>query len=208
MIYLLHSTVPLGGQGRAGARHYLGSCLEDRLELRMFEHLTGKSGVKIVHAYLEAGATLILARTWPDGSRALERYLKRMGHFSDLCPICRRESGRPPLRTPGSLPMASLPLYVSHLRRRTRASGGVLQRGRPISSSGAYQAGLDLGTTTSSPAVPTAEPADRSGGTTTAATARPRRPADASAGTKQRSGSNAETSSARPRKGQADALAR
>src|SRR5690349_7745562 len=89
MIYLLHSSVSLGTTGRNAGCHYIGYCEDGRLWQRMKEHHTGRSKVSIIHAYLEAGATLYLARVWPDGGRALERHLKSRGHYRSHCPICQ-----------------------------------------------------------------------------------------------------------------------
>ena len=136
MIYLLHSNVRLGTPGRGGAQHYLGLCLDSRLEQRMVDHLRNRNSAKIVQAYLERGATLTLARTWPEGTQALERYLKRQGHISDLCPVCRLANGKGPIKTPHTSPMVSLPLYVSHLRRRTTANGGARRRGKVTANTG------------------------------------------------------------------------
>lgn len=198
MIYLLHSTVPLGGKGRASAQHYIGMCMDGTLENRLGQHLSGRSNVAIIRAFLERGATLILARTWADGGSVLERYLKKQGHFRDLCPICRQASGRPLKLTPGTLPTVSLPLYVSHLRRRPRTSGGVSSPGSPTSSTGGSRPEHVQGSFTKSLGLPdVAEPA---GGTPSPVTAPQRPPADASAGTRLRS-SSASTTRARSTQG-------
>lgn len=90
MIYLLHSTVPLHRAGTVAVQHYLGYCDDDRLDLRLAEHRSGRSKVAIVRAFNEKGADLVLVKTWPGGTQALERYLKRNGHISKHCPLCRR----------------------------------------------------------------------------------------------------------------------
>lgn len=89
MIYLLHFTVHLGGSGSSGADHYLGWCPEDGLEDRLQRHHTLTHGAAITRAVLEQGGDLVLVRTWPNGGKALERYLKNNGHLAKHCPICR-----------------------------------------------------------------------------------------------------------------------
>lgn len=191
MIYLIHSSVTIGGSGRAGARHYVGLTKEERLNTRMMEHLSGRSKVGVIKAFLENGGALTLVRTWPDGGPALEKYLKKSGHFSDLCPICRQESGKAPIRTPATLPMVSLPLLAMRSRKQRRASGGAPSRGKRIANTGQYLPGLLPEPTTSSPAVQ--EPVTASGGTPSSATARSSQPTGASAGTKQPSSSRGST---------------
>ncbi len=88
MIYLLHATVPLGGTGAWSARHYLGWCRPGGLENRLRQHRSGRSQVKIIRAFLDAGATLLLVALWPTASLGDERRLKRLGHAKRWCPLC------------------------------------------------------------------------------------------------------------------------
>lgn len=88
MIYLIHSSVVIGGAGRNAGRHYLGYCEDGFIWQRMQAHHTGRSKVSIIRAFQEAGATLYLVRVWPDGGQALERHLKNRGHYKGLCPVC------------------------------------------------------------------------------------------------------------------------
>jgi hypothetical protein len=187
MIYLLHSTVPVGGPGRSGARHYVGLAMEGCLEQRLLDHMKNRNSTGVVQAFLERGATLILVRTWPNGGHALERYIKKAGHFADLCPICRQENGLKPLGTLATQPMVSVPLYVTRLRRRTKVSGGVLLRGNRTDSSGSFQAELPLGPITSSESEALATLP--SGGTFSPAPARQKPLGDVSVGTKPPSSS-------------------
>lgn len=81
--YLLHFTTPL-----ASGRHYIGSAKRDQLTRRILDHQRG-NGARITRRAVEAGAKLILVRTWFSPDRDLERKLKRNGHARDLCGLCR-----------------------------------------------------------------------------------------------------------------------
>lgn len=89
MIYLLHSTVPLGTTGRNSAQHYLGYCEEDALLERVKAHQSGKSDAAIVRAFKEAGGLLLLGAVWPKRTRADERRMKTAGHLANHCLICQ-----------------------------------------------------------------------------------------------------------------------
>jgi hypothetical protein len=90
MLYLLHSTVPLHRGKGLEVRHYLGWAWDQsRGKRRVHEHQTGKSKVKLIRAFRQAGGTLLLVKTWPQGSHALEKYLKERGNLSRHCPLCR-----------------------------------------------------------------------------------------------------------------------
>ncbi|MCC6170046.1 MAG: endonuclease [Caldilineaceae bacterium] len=80
MLYLLHFEPPL-----RHARHYLGYTADSRRRLQ--QHLSGH-GSPLVRAALAAGCTVTLVRTWPNGTRTLERKLKNRKHGPRLCPIC------------------------------------------------------------------------------------------------------------------------
>ena len=157
MIYLIHSSVPIGGKGRASARHYLGYTADGNLEQRMAQHLSGHSKVGVIKAFLENGGKLTIAMLWPDGGPSLEKYLKKGGHFNALCPLCLQESGKPLPRTLPEFRPISLNLLATRYRRRTRVSGGARSRGSRTISTGPSQAVLHLEASTSSPGeVPTA----------------------------------------------------
>jgi predicted GIY-YIG superfamily endonuclease len=84
--YLLHFTTPL-----ASGRHYIGSAKRDQLTRRILDHQRG-NGARITRRAVEAGAKLILVRTWFSPDRELERRLKTNGHARDLCGVCRAQA--------------------------------------------------------------------------------------------------------------------
>jgi putative endonuclease len=91
-VYLLHFEKPIGNPAspHGQAQHYLGYA-GNGLHRRLAEHLSG-NGAKIVAAFLEQGIGFCLARTWPDGTRQLERKLKRCKDIPRRrCPVCRGE---------------------------------------------------------------------------------------------------------------------
>ncbi len=92
-VYLLHYTQPIGNTAnpRGTAQHYLGSTND--LERRLTQHEAGKSGAGIVRAFVAAGVTFVLARTW-EGGKQEERKLKNWHKARQLCPICRH-TGQP-----------------------------------------------------------------------------------------------------------------
>lgn len=94
MIYLLHSTVPLGTSGSNSASHYLGHCEEDALMKRVRQHQSGNGGAKITEAFVRAGGRLLLAWVLPGGTRDDERKLKTAGHFASKCTICQGSEPR------------------------------------------------------------------------------------------------------------------
>lgn len=82
-LYLLHFDPPY-----QHARHYLGYA--DNVERRVVEHLSSSSkSSPLVRAALANGSTVELVRTWPGGTRTLERRLKRRHNHGPLCPTCR-----------------------------------------------------------------------------------------------------------------------
>lgn len=70
----------------AHARHYLGYA--ENLSGRMKCHRSG-NGARLVAAVMRAGIGWRLVRVWPEGSRQLERKLKRQHKSRCLCPVCR-----------------------------------------------------------------------------------------------------------------------
>lgn len=88
-VYLIHFD-----PSYAHATHYLGWAAD--VAPRLNAHLHGK-GAKLTRVAVEAGCTLILARVWEDGTRQLERKLKRWHGSTRLCPICRGEPVQMPL---------------------------------------------------------------------------------------------------------------
>lgn len=82
-VYLLHIA-----PAYKHARHYLGYA--DDIERRIAEHRAGQ-GARLCEVVVEAGCTLVLARTWPDQDRTFERGLKNNHNAPRYCPICRAE---------------------------------------------------------------------------------------------------------------------
>lgn len=111
MIYLLHSTVPVGGTGTHSARHYMGYTPDTGWRKRLDSHRAGKSHVKIIDAFLAVKGTLLLVAVLPGGTRTDERHLKAMGHMARLCPLCQ---GKQRIGWPGGL--------VSIIPRRTAST--------------------------------------------------------------------------------------
>lgn len=83
MVYLIHFDRPYHH-----CRHYIGYCDDGHLEARLARHKSG-DGAKLLRVVTQAGIDIEVARTWPDGDRALERRLKNQKKASRLCPICR-----------------------------------------------------------------------------------------------------------------------
>jgi hypothetical protein len=111
MIYLLHSTVPLGGTGTHSARHYMGYTPDAGWRKRIDAHRAGTSHVKIIEAFLAVKGQLLLVAVLPGGTRTDERHLKAMGHMARLCPLCQ---GKQRIGWPGGL--------VSIIPRRTAST--------------------------------------------------------------------------------------
>jgi len=88
MLYLLHSTVRLGSTGRNSAIHYVGYCEPENLQERLHQHRIGHSGVKIISAYLRAGASLLHSGLWMEGKKEDERRVKQHGHLEERCAVC------------------------------------------------------------------------------------------------------------------------
>lgn len=80
--YLLHFEPRLKHAG-----HYLGVTDRD-VAGRVAYHLAGR-GSPLVRAVVASGASVTIARTFPDMTRTEERRLKRQGGLSRHCPTCR-----------------------------------------------------------------------------------------------------------------------
>ena len=78
-VYLLHFD-----RLYAHARHYTGWTSD--LTARLADHAAGR-GARLLAVITAQGIGWRLARTW-DGTRHLERALKRQGGASRRCPIC------------------------------------------------------------------------------------------------------------------------
>jgi len=111
VVYLIHFGRKLGNQDnpRGMAGHYIGSACD--LAARLERHRAG-NGSRLMHAVAQAGIPWVLARTWEEGSRELERKLKSRKQASAFCPICRGEVQLPGGRVIGRrVPMTQRPIF-------------------------------------------------------------------------------------------------
>jgi predicted GIY-YIG superfamily endonuclease len=79
VVYLLHFDRPY-----RHARHYMGTA--QHLDERLARHRS-RQGARLMEVVTAAGISFVLARTW-EGSRELERRLKKRKEGPRLCPIC------------------------------------------------------------------------------------------------------------------------
>ena len=116
MLYLLHATKDLARPTTGGVRHYIGFAQEDKIWQRLKQHAGNRSDVKIVRAFHNVGAELLLVRVWPGATRDDERRVKSQRHTSLLCPICQKGNPRRlrSLQTdiPLLIPLSSLPRLI------------------------------------------------------------------------------------------------
>lgn len=82
MIYLIHFSPTVSNKS-----HYLGACGEDRLQQRLRQHALG-NGARLTARAVAQGATMYLARVFPNMSFEDEKVLKRRSHFKHYCPLC------------------------------------------------------------------------------------------------------------------------
>jgi hypothetical protein len=94
-VYLLHFDRPIGdlNNPRGYAGHYTGWTLD--LRGRLGDHAAGKGpkdgGARLVQVVRQAGIGFQLVRVW-EGTRGLERSLKRRGGAARRCPVCRLQA--------------------------------------------------------------------------------------------------------------------
>lgn len=82
-VYLLHFAKALNGK-----QHYLGVTSAERISARMQEHSNGR-GAAFTRRMMQVSEGFYLARLWIGEGYALEAKIKRTGHLSSYCPICR-----------------------------------------------------------------------------------------------------------------------
>jgi hypothetical protein len=80
IVYLLHFDSPF-----KHAKHYLG--FSRNLRYRLMFHKRG-SGANLLKHVNQANIEYFLARTW-QGSRNVERKLKKYKNAPELCPVCK-----------------------------------------------------------------------------------------------------------------------
>lgn len=85
VVYLLHFDKPISDKHTC--QHYIG--FANDLEVRVGYHRRGKSGVRLLEVAYERGIGFVVARTWEEGTKLLERELKNRKDARTLCPVCR-----------------------------------------------------------------------------------------------------------------------
>ena len=88
-VYLLHSDEPLLRSDGTPVVHYVGHAPDGEVHRRLADHLRGRHPARLVQAFLERGATLLLGNVWMGEGRDYERRLKQMGHLNRRCYVCR-----------------------------------------------------------------------------------------------------------------------
>lgn len=84
--YLLHFHSPISD--RHTCQHYLGFTRR-ALRERIAEHRAGR-GARLTQVAHERGIGFICVRTWVNGTRGLERRLKKQKNATRyLCPVCQ-----------------------------------------------------------------------------------------------------------------------
>lgn len=87
-VYLIHFSRPIGSSHPRGkASHYIGYSADDKLSQRLERHATG-DGARLMAAVVEAGIDWEVVKTWPNGTRELERKIKSSKNSKRYCPIC------------------------------------------------------------------------------------------------------------------------
>jgi len=138
-VYLIHSDIELGTGVKGRAQHYLGYAEDYRLWQRLSEHaLVGSTNPAIIRAFLSRGATLRLVRVWPDGGRALEKYLKSMGQQRRLCPVCSHHHPQETFPTLGSIRQINRTSGTLPSLERLKRATGSWPSGTPGSKRGRY----------------------------------------------------------------------
>lgn len=90
MVYILEFTGLLSGR----AQFYVGWCADDGWQNRYQEHISGK-GSKITQAAVRAGYSLLVAHTFPGGTRALEAYIKERKNTKKVLQLARSGKFKP-----------------------------------------------------------------------------------------------------------------
>jgi predicted GIY-YIG superfamily endonuclease len=126
MLYLLHATLPVGGTGSNGARHYLGySPSPSTLTRRVHAHRNGRGAHLTKALACVPGQRLLLANVW-EGDRNHERLLKSLAQLWRVCPLCNPKAPGGSVTTP--LP----PPHKRAYRRRSVPLGRTTGVWRPF----------------------------------------------------------------------------
>lgn len=105
MVYLIHIHPAI-----SHARHYIGTCADNRLDTRLSEHEKGQ-GARLTQVARELGRELILTRVWTGKGRRFERKLKNRKNAPKLCPLCNPKLYGLPL--PDRMPTAPQHAYAT-----------------------------------------------------------------------------------------------
>lgn len=196
-VYLLHFSEPLQRVRGPGAQHYLGWAPDRSVAQRLAKHMAGTSGVKVVDALHKHGSVPMLAKMWPGGDRALERYLKQLGHLKRHCPVCRSDELKHHREGKWARRQLAKKLSPQPSSGPTTENNGDLSAIKKIDNAGLYLPELQSGSGTSLDGEQV-QPQRLHGGTPSVATVQTRRRAGASVGTKQRSTSAGSTTQSAP----------
>lgn len=87
-VYLLHFATPVA-PGRHTAQHYIGFAKggDDGVARRLKKHKSGRGG-RLPAVAMARGIEIHVARTWPEGDQAFERWLKNKKGARVICPLC------------------------------------------------------------------------------------------------------------------------
>jgi hypothetical protein len=171
-LYLLHASSPLMKGNGPGAQHYLGYSHDERVLVRVWEHLAGRSYVGLIQAFHNQGIELTCAAIWLGATLEDEKFVKSTRHINRFCPICHEVP-----ESPRGWEFLPCPVLIgvsssTQWRKRKNRNIGVWRSISQTASTGWYRRGAFLGQLTSSRATLT-RPEMTPGGSTSPATVLP-----------------------------------